>query len=277
MYILTLIKYVLLGLIQGLTEPLPISSSGHLIIFQNIFGMKEMSLNFEIIVNAGSLVAIVFIFRKDIERIVKNFFLYLFKKEEKYEYDFKYALLLVVAVIPAGLAGLLLKDFIDSNLTNLLSVGISLLITGFALILVGKAAVKNTNQKVTLKNAIIIGLFQVASLVPGISRSGSTMVGGLTQKVRFEDTMKFSFLLYIPISLAAMLLGILDLSKGAEFDILGYALGFIASVFATYFAVKWFFKMVRKGNLKYFSYYCFSVGGILLIYIFITGVILWEL
>jgi undecaprenyl-diphosphatase len=99
------------------------------------------------------------------------------------------------------------------------------------------------------------------------------MVGGLTRKIRFEDTMKFSFLLYIPISLAASLLSIMELTSSDDTFIAGYIAAFIVSIITTYFAVKWFFKMVRKGNLKYFSIYCFSVGTIVIITKFIIEVI----
>lgn len=260
MNLLRLLKYIFLGIVQGFTEPLPISSSGHLVIFQELFNLDlGNDLNFEIIVNAGSLIAIVFLFRKDIWSLLQNSYLFLFKKETSHKKDFQYILLLILAVIPAGVIGLLLKDFIETTFKTLFTVGISLLITSIALYLVSKQAVGNTKTEITIKDAIVIGLFQVISLIPGISRSGSTMVGGLTRKVRFEDTMRFSFLLYIPVSLATLFLGILDLNTSDIF-ITGYIAAFIVSIIATYFAVKWFFKMVRKGNLKYFSLYCLLVG-----------------
>jgi undecaprenyl-diphosphatase len=173
--------------------------------------------------------------------------------------------MLVIAVIPAGLVGFIFKDSFDTISDNLWVVGISLLITALALSLVGKAAVENTNEELTFIDALVIGLFQVFALIPGISRSGSTMVGGLSRKIKFEDTMRFSFLLYIPISIAASLLSILDLSGSEDTFIAGYVGAFLVSIITTYFAVKWFFKMVRKGNLKYFSFYCFTVGTIVII------------
>ncbi len=263
--ILLLLKYIFLGIIQGFTEPLPISSSGHLVIFQELFNLSIEGINFEIIVNTGSLIAIVIIFYKDIVSLVKNSFLYLFKKQNKFKKDFLYVVMLVIAVIPAGLVGFIFKDSFDTISDNLWVVGISLLITALALSLVGKAAVENTFEELTFIDALVIGLFQVFALIPGISRSGSTMVGGLSRKIKFEDAMKFSFLLYIPISIAASLLSILDLSGSEDTFIAGYVGAFLVSIITTYFAVKWFFKMVRKGNLKYFSFYCFTVGTIVII------------
>ena len=263
--ILLLLKYIFLGIIQGFTEPLPISSSGHLVIFQELFNLSIAGINFEIIVNTGSLIAIIIIFYKDIVSLVKNSLLYLFKKQIEFKKDFLYVVMLVIAVIPAGLVGFIFKDSFDTISDNLWVVGISLIVTAIALSLVGKSAVENTNEELTFVDALIIGIFQVFALIPGISRSGSTMVGGLSRKIKFEDTMKFSFLLYIPISLAASLLSILDLSGSEDAFIAGYIGAFLVSIITTYFAVKWFFKMVRKGNLKYFSIYCFTVGTIVII------------
>jgi len=258
--ILLLLKYVFLGIIQGFTEPLPISSSGHLVIFQELFNLSIEGINFEIIVNTGSLIAIIIVFYKDIISLIKNTLLYLFKRQTEYKKDFLYVVMLLVAVIPAGLIGFIFKDTFDSISDNLWIVGVSLIITAVALHLIGKSAIENTDEELTFIDALIIGLFQVFALIPGISRSGSTMVGGLSRKIKFEETMRFSFLLYIPISIAATLLSVLDLSSSDDTFIIGYFAAFLTSILTTYFAVKWFFKMVRKGNLKYFSVYCATVG-----------------
>lgn len=263
--LIRLIKYILLGMVQGFTEPLPISSSGHVLIFKELLGIDALDVNFEIIVNAGSLVAIVILFRQRIIELIKNSYLFVFKKQQEAKADFMYVVMLVVAVIPAGLIGFFFKDLIAEYLWSLSTVGISLLVTAIALNYVGKMAVENTTEEITFTDAIVIGLFQVIALLPGISRSGSTMVGGLLRKVRFEDVMKFSFLLYIPISIATTISGVIDFSTVNEPFVLGYIVAFIVSAFSTYVAVIWFFGMVRKGNLKYFSYYCIAVGTAVLI------------
>lgn len=271
--LLLLLKYIFLGIIQGFTEPLPISSSGHLVIFQELFNLSIEGINFEIIVNTGSLIAIILIFYKDIISLIRNTILFLFKKQEEFRKDFYYIVMLIIAVIPAGLIGFIFKDSFDKFSDNLWVVGISLIITAIALSLVGKAAVENTNEELTFTDAFVIGLFQIFALIPGISRSGSTMVGGLSRKIKFEDTMKFSFLLYIPISIAASLLSILDLSTSTDTFVVGYIGAFIVSIITTYFAVKWLFKMIRKGNLKYFSIYCALVGTMVIIFKIIIEVI----
>ena len=275
MDIIELIKYIFLGLIQGLTEPLPISSSGHLVIFEEIFNIQVNDLNFEIFVNAGSLFAIIFIYRAFLSKLVVNNFKFVFKRETEYKKDFHYVLLIIVGVIPAGLVGFLFKDSIEVYLKSIQVVGITLLVTGLALQLVSsKIDDIQSKDEINFLDAIVIGLFQVVALIPGISRSGSTMVGGLSRKITFEETMRYSFMLYIPISAGALLLGILDIDTSSVF-IEGYIAGFIVSMIATYYAVKLLFSVVKKGNIKYFSYYCFTVGGLVLIYS-LLGVILWR-
>ena len=272
MNIIELLKYLFLGLIQGFTEPLPISSSGHLVLFQEILGLQIKDLNFEIVVNLGSLLAIVFLFRKDIARLIKHDILYLKTREKTYKQDMMYSLLLVLAVVPAGFVGLLLKDWIEEHFKNVLSVGISLLVTAFALYFVQNESTDNTKKEITTRDALTIGFFQVFSLLPGISRSGSTMVGGLLRKVKFEEVMRFSFLLYIPISLATTVLAVRDINTSSIF-IEGYLGAFIVSIIITYFSVLWFFKLVRKGNLRYFAIYCSVTGLLALVYVFIVEVI----
>lgn len=272
MKIILLLKYLFLGFVQGFTEPLPISSSGHLVLFQEILSLTIEDLNFEIIVNLGSLFAIIVLFRKDLLRLIKHDVLFLKTRNDDYKKDFYYSVLLVLAVIPAGLFGLLLKDWIEASFKNVLSVGVSLIVTAIALYFVQSESTENTKEEITLKDALTIGFFQIFSLIPGISRSGSTMVGGLARKVKFEEVMRFSFLLYIPISLATMVLAVRDIDTSTVY-ITGYVGAFIVSLLTTYFSVLWFFRLVRKGSLKYFAYYCAVVGLLSLGYVVIIEVI----
>ena len=137
---MNLIKYAILGIIQGLTEPLPISSSGHLLVFKNLFNTNMFNdLNFEIVVNFASFIAILFIFRKDIIKLIKSFFLYLFGQKDnrkKYKDDFKYCMLIVIGSIPVGIAGILFKDKIESILATPKIVGFAFLITALALFII---------------------------------------------------------------------------------------------------------------------------------------------
>lgn len=265
-----IIIYIVLGLIQGFTEPIPVSSSGHIVIFKNIFNLKVLNdLNFEIFANFGSLIAIIYIFRKDILKLIKDFINYIKTKEKNSYEGFKYSVLIIIGTIPAGLIGLLFKDFIEEKLTNAKVVGIALLVTALFLFIIRKLKGKKKDNQITYKDALKIGLFQAVALLPGISRSGATIVGGMLSNLTRETAFKYSFMLYIPISLATMLLGVKDIIQThIELNLLiSYILGMIASMIMTYFSTKWFKQIMLKGKLIYFVYYCLIVGLLVILFI----------
>lgn len=257
-----LIQYLILGIIQGFTEPLPISSSGHLRIFKSLLKSDVLNdMNFEIIVNFGSLIAILILYRKEIVNIIKDFFCFIKTKEIKYEVNYKYAWLIVVGTIPAALLGLFIKDFIEGYFTTKLT-GIMLIITSILLFMIKD--IKGTKEKkdMTFIDALKIGTFQVFALLPGISRSGSTVVGGMKSDLTRETALNYSFMLYIPISFASMVLGISDLISSNNMSelLLPYTISMIVAGIVTYFAAKLFIGIMKKGKLIYFSVYCFIVG-----------------
>lgn len=260
--------YIFLGIVQGLTEPLPISSSGHVFILKKLFGITSTDLNFEIIVNFGSLLAILLIYKNDLIRLIKNFFLYFKVKNEETKTDFKYAWYIVLGSIPVGIVGLLFKDTIESKLNNIKIIGVAFLITSLFLLLVSNIRGKRKEEKMNIIDALVIGLTQVIALIPGISRSGSTLIGGLFRKIDRETALKYSFMLYIPVSLGTTLLGIKDLleTKGVHELVLPYGLGFISSFIVSYYTLRWFISIVKKGNLKYFSIYTLLLGLLILIF-----------
>lgn len=265
-----LFMYIILGIIQGITEPIPVSSSGHLVIFRSIFSNEAINdLNFEIILNFGSFIAIVIFFWNDIKILLIDFFKYLKTKEKKYYDNFKYCWLIVVGTIPAGIVGILFKDEIEKLLKTPKIVGASLIITAGFLYLIRNIKGKKGDNQITFKDALIIGLFQVVALFPGISRSGATLVGAMFLKLKRESAFKYSFMLYLPISLATMILGTKDLiSSNIESNILVcYFISMIISGVVTYFATKWFNKIVKEGKLVYFFYYCLVIGVIVLLFI----------
>ena len=265
-----LIKYIILGIVQGFTEPIPVSSSGHIQIFKELLGSNfPQDLNFEIITNFGSFLAIVIFFRKDIIKLIKDFFAYLKTKQKKYESNFKYCLCIVLVTIPVGLLGLIFKDFIETHLTSIKLVGFSLLVTSFFLFLIKDFKGMKSEKQITYKDALIIGLFQAVALLPGISRSGATLVGGMLLKLKREVAFKFSFMLYLPISVATMILGVKDLvTSPISSSLMGcYIAAFFVAGIVTFFATKWFQNVVKKGKLGYFVGYCFIVGMLVLIFL----------
>ncbi len=262
---MNLIEYILFGIIQGITEPLPISSSGHLVLLKNLFNTTLLNdLNFEIVVNFGSFLAILLIFWKDIIKLIKSFFTYLFQKEKRKECanDFKYCWMIVIASIPVGIGGILLKDKIEEILSGPQVLGIAFLITATALFFVRNANGKKEDKDITYKDAIIIGLLQLIALFPGISRSGAVLVGCLLCGLSRNTSLKYTFMLYFPVSIASMGLGILDMFEAGNLSnlLLPYTCGLLSSAIVTYFSYQWLSNWVKKGKLWKFSIYCFILG-----------------
>lgn len=266
-----LIIYVLLGILQGFTEPLPISSSGHLILFRNVFNIKMIQdLNFEIVVHFGSFIALFYIFRKEIVKLLKAFFGYLFKKKkrESYKKDFRYCLFILLGCIPVGVAGLFLKDFLDLQSNNMRLLGISFLFTALILFLIRKKNGEKKEKDITFKNVLFIGILQIIALIPGISRSGTVLIGCLLCGFSRKTALKYTFMLYFPISLASMSLSVLDLLQSNQLNslLLYYSSGLIAAGVVTYFSYQWLSKLVLKGKLWKFSIYCLILGSFVLFY-----------
>jgi undecaprenyl-diphosphatase len=255
------IKYILLGIIQGITEILPISSSGHLVLFQYIFDLKQPGLAFEMFTNMASLIAMVVLFYKDIWHLISQTWRFIFKKDVTAKADFLYVIKLLIAVIPIGILGFILKDWVGS-IKSLWFVGLALMLTGTLLLLIYRSRNQvETHDEVTYKDALFIGLTQAIAIFPGVSRSGSTIIGGLSQRLSLKSLLKFSFLCYIIVSIPASLLAILDLTEQAEsIDFIGYGLAFLFTLITTYLAAYFVMKKLQIKHLLYFGLYCVSVG-----------------
>lgn len=262
-----LIKYIIIALVQGVAEILPISSSGHMIIAQELLGIQTNDLSLEIFLHFGSLIAIFVFFRKKIWAIIRDFFLYLFKKKEEAKDNYKLAWYIVIATIPAAIAGLFLEDIIGKHLKALWVVGVFLLITSALLYLSTKAKREKELKDLTWKNALIIGLFQCLGLFPGISRSGSTLVGGASQKVKQTDAADFAFILALPIMLGSAVLSMNDISTAlSNSDLLiPYLVGFIVTLITTYLTISLFFSFIKKKKMSIFSIYCLCVGLLIIV------------
>ena len=262
--------YILLGILQGFTEPLPISSSGHLFLFKNLFNTDLMTdLNFEIFVNFGSFLAILLIFWKDIVKLITSFFTFLFNKKKRSttKNDFKYCMLILIGSIPVGIVGALFKDNIE-NALNIKLLGCAFLITAISLFLVKNVNGNKEDKDITYKDAIVIGLLQMVALCPGISRSGTVLVGCLLCKLNKESALKYTFMLYFPVSVASMGLGVLDfIENPASTSLLpSYLLGMVTAGIVTYFSYKWLSALVKKGKLWKFSIYCLCLALFIFIY-----------
>ena len=265
-----LIKYMILGALQGITEPIPISSSGHIFLLKTLFQSKIINdLNLEIFLNTASLIAIIVIFRNDIKELFKNTYLYIKTKKKEYKTSFNYFILLIVSTIPVGILGLIFKSKLENTLAkNVYIIGFGFLITAISLIAVYNADGKKKDKDITIKDAIIIGLCQAIAIVPGISRSGMTLVGCLLSGLDRKTSLKYTFMLYIPVSILSTLSSVTSIAKkGIDINLLEYYL--LASVFSfifTYITYKWLTKVVEKGKLWRFSIYLFAIALFTIIY-----------
>lgn len=267
---MNLIKYIILGFLQGITEPLPISSSGHIFLFKALFNTNMFNdFNLEIFLNFASFIAIFIIFRKEVIELIVGFFKYIFKKDKKSSDLFRYCMLIVVGTIPVGVLGLFLKDPLENLLyKNVFLVGLGFLLTAISLIIVMNSNGKKEDKDITFKDALIVGLCQAIALTPGISRSGMTLVGCLLCGMSRKTSLKYSFMLYFPVSVVTMILGIKDfIVGGIVVSLLGYyVVGMIISFVFTLIAYKWLTNVVEKGKLWHFSLYLFLVSIFTIIY-----------
>lgn len=266
--IIEILKYILLGIIQGITEIFPVSSSGHLTIFSRILNMDLSTLTvFLMITNTGSFLALLFYFRKDIGELIVGTFKFVFKKDDTFKEDFIYVIKLLIAVIPIGIVGYFMQDILPDDL---LTVGFSLIVTGGLLFYVYYSRNIQWHKDISWKNALIIGAFQAFGVIPGISRSGITMIGGLTQRIELKKVLKFSFLSYIIVSVPVMLLGFYKAMQVSEsIDYVGYGLAFVMSFIFSLISVRLLYQYVKVRNLIYFSIYCLIVGLITVVVSFI--------
>ena len=267
---MTIIQSILLGIIQGLTEFLPISSSGHLVIIPHLLGWEipiREAFIFDVLVQVATLIAVFAYFWNDLVEISKAFLLGMKRKQPFDDPQSKLGWYIIVATIPAGILGLVLKDVVESAFSNPTITGIFMLVTAFLLLIAEFVGKRNRKMKqLDWKDAIWIGLFQSFALFPGISRSGATITGGMTRDLERPASARFSFLISIPIMLVAGLAAMADLSKVPDLTSLlpTYIPGFIAAAITGYLAIRWLLGYLTNHPLYVFSIYCALLGLITL-------------
>ncbi|MBO6105113.1 MAG: undecaprenyl-diphosphatase UppP [Methanobrevibacter sp.] len=267
-----IIQAIIIGLVQGLTEFLPVSSSAHLIFAQQALGLADVGLAFDVLLHVGTLVAVIVYFFNDIVNMIKGFLLSLvdlkdgnFMGELKKDPYKKLAWLTILATIPIGIVGVLFNDIVESMFQGLTVPAFLLLITGCLLYLSqrmnsGRIDVRN----ITLKEALIMGCGQALAILPGLSRSGTTIAAGLFAGLDKEFAAKFSFILSIPAILGAAVFQLKDLT-GGSIEIGACIAGFVVAAISGYLAISFLLKIVREKSLDIFAYYCWIVGIIVLV------------
>lgn len=280
-------EVIILGIVQGITEFLPISSSGHLVLFQQILGMEmTSSVTFEVILHLGTFLAVVSVFYKDVILLIREGFGLLFDiiryvgqlvtgKKNRVQLvrteDRKLTVMVIVASIPTAIIGLVFEDIFTTYLMTLTSVGVALLVTGTIMFMTDKVATgRATADRASYKDAFLVGLFQSLAITPGISRSGSTIFGGLLRGFDKEFAIRFSFLCFLPAVGGASLLKLMDISA-VELQTMGvfYLVGMVVSAVVGFICIKTLLVMLKRNKFHYFGIYCYVVGIIAIVWGFI--------
>ncbi len=258
------LQALVLGIIQGLTEYLPVSSSGHLAIGSYLFGIDgEENLAFTVLVHVATVMSTFVVLWKEIDWILKGLFKFKMNDETKYFLN------IVVSMIPIGIVGVFFKDTVEEIFgSGLLIVGCCLLLTA-VLLTFSYYAKPRQRENISMKDAFIIGLAQACAVLPGLSRSGSTIATGLLLGNKKEKLAQFSFLMVIPPILGEALLDVLKAAKGEEafgdISVLPLVVGFIAAFVSGCLACKWMINIVKKGKLIYFGIYCAIAGAVTIV------------
>ena len=256
---MSLLEGFLLGILQGLTEFLPVSSSGHLVIFQDFFGIRLPGITFEAMVHFGTLLSVFWVFGGDMLRIVRCA---PHKKTER-----RFLLMLMLGTVPTGLMGLLFRDFFKIFFESTLTVGFMLLLTG-AILYSLQYLWPGVKDEATIKpgDALFIGFVQGLAIMPGISRSGSTIAAALWSGLDRETAVRFSFLVSVPVILGVTLLEIITLQETGFNRLTGGVLaGTLAAFLTGIFAIKVFVRLLQAGRFRYFAYYCWLAGGLTIV------------
>ncbi len=254
------VKAIILGVLQGLTEFLPVSSSGHLAIAKGLFGISTNDIAFEIVVHAATSLSVIVVFWKDIVK--------LFNGVKKFEYntETQYVLMLLVSMIPVAIVGLFFKDKVESLFaTGPLNIGCALLVTAMLLV-VSQMYSPRHGHRMTFKRAILMGIAQAVAVIPGLSRSGATIATGLLSGARKEEAARFSFLMVlVPILGEAFLELVSGGLAHSSMGVVPLALGFVSAYLSGVFACKVMIEFVKNASLGWFAIYCTVVGIICLI------------
>lgn len=261
---MSIIEAIILGLIQGLTEFLPVSSSGHLEIVKSLFPNKQLpeeSLMVTVVLHAATALSTLVVFRKEVLEIIRGLFQF------KWNEETKYSLKIVISMIPAALVGLFYNDAIESLYDGQVRlVGMMLIITGLLLFLADRA--KTSLKGVSYQNSFLIGIAQAIAILPGISRSGATISTSVLLGIDREKAARFSFLMVVPLILGKIAKDILDGAfTQTDIAIVPLSAGFFTAFIVGLFACTWMINIVKRSKLKYFAYYCFVVGFVAIFFL----------
>lgn len=272
---MTLLQSIILGIIQGITEFLPISSSAHLVIAPYLFGWKipaQDGFIFDVLVQLGTLLAVIIYFRKDLAKIIVAVINGLIHRQPFSDPMSRLGWLLVLATLPAVIAGVLFKNQVEQAFASPLAAALFLLGTALFLVIAELVGKRNRQlDSVTWLDALISGLFQAVSLLPGISRSGSTITGGMIRNLDRPSAARFSFLMSIPVMIGAGALELLDLFKSPNLSsqLPSVIVGFVFAAIVGYLSIRWLLSFIIRRPLYIFAIYCVIISIITLVFYFV--------
>lgn len=265
-YILSIVA----GIIQGLTEFLPISSSGHLILFHDIFDFHlPDDLLFDVTLHLGTLLAVVLFFYHDIIKIIRGFLSSLVNWNLKNNYNQRMAWMVLIGTLPAALAGFFLEDFIVDYLRSPVVVASMFIVVGLLFFVFEKYAKHQQDlQSASFFDSLVVGLAQVLALIPGVSRSGITIIAGMGRRLKREEAARFSFLISVPIIFGAGFKQSLEIKSFSDVNMMILALGVLSSAITGYFTIKYLIKYLSHHSLNIFAWYRLIIGCLILIWFF---------
>ncbi len=271
---MTFLQALILGVIQGLTEFLPISSSAHLVITPFLLNWQlpyQQVFAFDVLIQVGTLLAVIIYFWSDLYQIILAFIRALWRRKPFENQTARLGWSLILATLPAGILGLLLKDQVEAAFNSPAAASGFLFVTASLLFLAERVGKKvNTLQKLSWLDALVFGAFQALSIFPGVSRSGATISGGMLRHFQRRDAARFSFLMSIPVMLAAGVIGIIDLLKVPDLSsfLPVLLLGFLSAVIVGYLSIHWLLGFLMRRSLNAFALYCAVLGTVVLLLIY---------
>lgn len=267
---MTLFQSLILGIVQGLTEFLPVSSSGHLVLAPFVLGWEipgDQAFVFDVLVQVGTLLAVILFFWQDLTRIIRHFFVGIIRRQPFLTQEARLGWFLILATVPAGGFGLLVKERIEAAFSSPAAAATLLLVTG-SLLLIGERVGGKFRclTHLTWKDSLWMGFFQALAVFPGISRSGATITGGMTRNLDRPAAARFSFLMSVPIMLAAGSLALVDLLRLPDLAALlpSVIAGLFSSLIVGYLSIRWLLSYLTRRPLYIFAAYCFTIGLLVL-------------
>ena len=266
MKIIELLKYIFLSIIQGVGEILPISSSGHLVLFRKILKLNIEGMEVELILHLASIFALFIFYRKTIGELLKGMYFYLVKKDKNYKKEVICIRGMIISLMPTCLIGYFANDYLNYFLKYSFLIGFFLILNGLNLLMVKDKYGNKSIEELSLFSFFKIGLGQCLGLVPGISRSGVTLSMCYREKMSKEDSEMFTFLMLFPLVAGSLLLNINGFSFDYNLTVL-IAISFIVTFLVTLLSLNLLSSIVRKGKLYYFSYYCIIIGVVVMMFL----------